>query len=62
MRVLQDYKQRHWLFCFETGKMIHINTTGARKVASVCDIEIEKFKTKEDFDLEIKYLKEKYGL
>lgn len=61
MRVFRDYKNKFWLFCFETGKIININKTGAAKVASVCDIEIEHFRTKEEFDLEKEYLAHKYG-
>ena len=61
MKVLKDYNGKYWLFCYETGKFRNINRTGAGKVASVCEIEIEEYPTKEQFENERKYLLNKYG-
>ena len=32
--------EKYWLHCQETNKIININATGARKVATVCAMEI----------------------
>ena len=61
MKVLKDYNGKYWLFCYETGNFRNINSTGAGKVASVCEIEIEEYSTKEQFEKERKYLLNKYG-
>ena len=60
MKVLKDYNSKYWLFCYETGKFRNINCIGARKVASVCAIEIEEYANKEQFETERKYLLNKY--
>lgn len=61
MKVLKDYNGKYWLFCYETGNFRNINCAGAGKVASVCEIEIEEYCTKEQFENERKYLLNKYG-
>lgn len=48
MRVLQNINDtKHWLYYSKTGKIMHINATGARKVASLCEVEIENITTEE---------------
>ena len=39
--------EKHWLHCETTKKTIHINAAGARKVASVCSVEITRISTPE---------------
>ena len=52
MRVWYDYERKmYYIHCCETRKTTHINATGAKKVASCCETEIEKFST-EDLKLE----------
>jgi hypothetical protein len=61
MKVLKDYNGKYWLFCYETGKFRNINRAGAGKVASVCEIEIEEYNTKDQFEIERNYLLNKYS-
>jgi len=37
MRVIKESNsvEKHWLYCEKERRIIHINATGARKVASV---------------------------
>ncbi len=57
MRVLVNLSNyRHYITCDKNGKVIHINRTGAFKVASVCNRPIEQF-TAEQFKTEVERIK-----
>jgi len=55
VKVTAGIGTKFWLACPETGKVININRTGAKKVASVCDVDIET-KTLEELEI----LKQEY--
>ena len=49
MRVFYA-SNKYWIGCNDTGRIININKNGAKKVASVCRVEIETIK--HDWDWE----------